>query len=185
MAEAQLYWGDTPVPWTVSWTGEDRVFLGTCPHAGALAIRQDQARGIGKPRFGAPHMDRQRAAIALCLCDLCGRPLRDRTKVSLSQARSQTHAARPLDVLQVEPMPHRTCAARCLDLCPSLRRQRAEGGLFIRQVLRHRVQFAIYSEAGVEAAVGVRKRAISHAKVQLVDWRDRDLAWLLRPGRVA
>jgi hypothetical protein len=124
-------------------------------------------------------MDRQREAIACDLCDLCGRSLKNRTKVSLSQARSRMNAAKPLDVLQVEPLLHKECAAICMHYCPSLRRQQRDGVLNIRQVLRHRCQFAIYSEQGVFEALGIRQRAVSHAKVQLLNWTDRDEHWLI------
>lgn len=180
-----IHWGATPVPYTVSWTGEQRVYLGTCPHARRVAIRQHHARGEGKPLFGSPHADRQREAIARCLCDLCGKPLKLATKISMSQARPRMNAASPMDILQVEPLLHRECAAICLDHCPSLRRQQREGELAIRQVFQHRVQFAIYSEQGVFEATGERRKAVSHAKVQLVKWADRDEDWLRRSPAAA
>lgn len=177
----QLFFGDVPVPYTVSWSAEEQdIFLDVCPYARRTAICQSTARGVGKPQFGAPHMNRQRETIALGLCDLCGKPLKNSTKVSLSQARSQSHAARPLDVLQVEPLLHRECAAKCMEHCPSLKLQLREGSLNIRQVFRHNVQFAIYSAQGTFEATGERRKSISHAKVQLVKWKDRDLAWLKR-----
>ena len=174
-----MRWGTVPVPWTVAWSDEDPVFLDHCPHAGRVALCNPSAPGSGKPRFGTPHMNRQRQAIAECRCDLCGKPLNASTKVSLSQARSQFHAARPLDVLQVEPLLHRQCAALCFQHCPSLKAQHKDGTLHIRQVCRWQCQFAIYSEQGVFEACGERQVAISHAKVQLIKWRDRDLDWLV------
>jgi hypothetical protein len=176
-----LRYGGIPVPYTVSWSAEEApgmLYLGTCPYARRTAIRQHHARGQGKPRFGAPHADRQREVIVLGLCDLCARPLKTNTKVSLSQARPQLHAARPLDVLQVEPLLHKECAAESMRHCPSLRRQIEDGSLNIRQVSRWACQLAIYSEQGTFEAVGVRTEAVSHAKVQLIKWIDRDLSWL-------
>src|SRR5690606_1059318 len=76
-------WGNVPVPYTASWTEEEHFFLDFCPYACATAICQRVAPGQGKPQFGKPHMNRQREAIARNLCDLCGRPLKHRTKVSL------------------------------------------------------------------------------------------------------
>lgn len=175
---AQLYFGAVPVPYTVSWSDEQAVHLARCPHAGAIAMCNPVARGVGKPKFGAPHMQRQRETIARCLCDLCGRPLAARTKVSLSQARPVAHAARFGDVLQVEPLLHRECARISMQHCPSLQRQARDGSLMIRQVFQHRVQFAIYSEEGVFAACGVRQKAICYAKVQLVKYADRPAEWL-------
>jgi hypothetical protein len=177
----QLYFGNVPVPYTVAWQAEERtLYLGTCPHANRVALRQRHTRGAGKPLFGSPHADRQREAIACDLCDLCGRPLKNRTKVSLSQARSRMNAASPMDVLQVEPLLHKQCAAICMQHCPSLRRQQRDGVLNIRQVLRHRCQFAICSEQGVFEAVGIRQRAVSHAKVQLLKFTARDEGWLTK-----
>lgn len=178
MTDRQLFFGSVPVPYTVAWTNEERIFLGPCPYAKQLAMRNPVDRGTGKPRFGSPHMDRQREAIALCLCALCGQPLKTSTKVSLSQAKSRMNAASPLDVLQVEPLLHRHCAAICMEHCPSLKRQMRDGDLNIRQVFRHACQFAIYSAQGVFEACGERQIAISHAKVQLIKWQDRDLKWL-------
>lgn len=176
-----LTYGGVPVPYTAAWSAEEvpgMVYLGRCPHSKRLAIRQKHARGEGKPRFGTPHMDRQREVIALDLCDLCARPLKNRTKVSLSQARPQLHGAAPGDVLQVEPLLHKECAAESMRHCPSLKRQVQEGVLHIRQVTRHDCQFALYSEQGTFEATGERKVAVSHAKVQLIRWIDRDPDWL-------
>lgn len=170
------------MPYVAAWTGEDSFFLGPCAHSGTghglKAIRQVQARGTGKPTFGKPHMDRQREAIARDLCDLCGKSLKARTKVSLSQARPEAHAVMPGDILQVEPLLHRECAAISVQHCPSLKGQIREGIYHVRQVFQHRAQFAIYDEIGTEKAVGVRVKSISHAKVQLVKWADRDMDWL-------
>ena len=178
MTPTQLYYGGVPVPYVASWSGEEHTFLGTCPYARRTAICQTQNRGASKPKFGSPHMVRQRQAIALALCDLCGKPLKSRTKVSLSQARPVPHAARPMDVLQVEPLLHKDCAAISLRHCPSLKRQVADGTVHVRQVFDHACQFALYSEQGTFEATGVRQKSISHAKVQLIHWRDREPCWL-------
>lgn len=181
----QLYFGNTPVPYVASWSAEETpVFLAPCPHAGGrLAISQHDRRRVGKPLFGSPHMNRQREAIAKGLCDTCGKSLRTATKVSLSQARPELHAAQAGDVLQVEPLLHKACAALSLRYCPSLRRQVADGMVLVRQVFQWQAQFAIYSEQGVFEATGVKGiKAVSHAKVQLIKWRDRDPAWLNGAG---
>lgn len=123
-------------------------------------------------------MCRQREVIALGLCDLCGRPLKNRTKVSLSHARSRLNGASPLDVLQVEPLLHRECAAISVRHCPSLKRDIRNGTIEIKQVSAYRAQFAVYSEQGTFEACGERRRSISHAKVQLLTWKDRDERWL-------
>lgn len=179
-----LTFGKTPVPFTVSWTGEERFRVGPCAHVGGrLAICQAVAPGSGKPKFGAPHSQRQREAIAHDLCDLCGRSLRNRTKVSLSHAAPRMNAAKAGDILQVEPLLHRECAARCVEHCPSLRRDIANGSLRIRRVQRHQVQFAIMGPEYVSHYVPgyVPKpgdRIVGHAKVHLLRWQDCDLRWL-------
>ena len=179
MGKAFRY-GGTPVPWTVSWTGEEGGFhLAACPvFDGRLAIFQDVAPGVGKPAFGKPHSQRQREAIGLGLCDLCGRPLKASTKVSLSHARPVPHGAEGWAILQVEPLSHKACAAVALRHCPSLRRDIRKGTLRVRQVFAWRAQAAIMSDEYVATITGQRAIAIGHAKVELIRWQDRDAAWL-------
>lgn len=180
MGREQLTFGNVPVPYAASWTGEEQIFVADCPHAGRKAICQKEARGEGKPLFGKPHASRQREVIALDLCDLCAKPLKNRTKVSLSHARPRANGAAAFDILQVEPLLHKECAAISMQHCPSLRRDIKNGTLEIRQVLAYRVQFAVYSEQGTFEATGERCKAISHAKVQLLRWIDRHEQWLSR-----
>lgn len=176
----QLHYGGVPVPYTVSWTKEERHFVGHCRWAGGVALCMDTARGEGKPIFGKPHAQRQRQAIVDGLCDLCGHPLAVRTKVSLSHARPSPRAYRMGDILQVEPLLHRECAAISMRHCPSLKRDIAAGSLMVRQVKRYAVQVAIMDEVYVESLTGERRKAFGHAKVQLLDWTDRTAAWLER-----
>lgn len=176
-----IIYGDVPVPYTASWSGEEgRFFLATCPHARAMAICQPIAIGEGKPRFGKPHSQRQREVIASDLCDLCGKPLKNRTKVSLSHARPVPHSANGWEILQVEPLLHRECAAESMKYCPSLKRDAEAGSLTIRQVTRHRAQFAIMDEIYVKELTGIARKAIGHAKVELLAWKDKDPEWLMR-----
>lgn len=185
MSAAIKRFGNTAVPYTVSWTGEERQFVGICPHACAPALRMHHAPGVGKPQFGKPHSDRQREAIARGLCDLCGKPLKNRTKVSLSDARSQLNAApgTPTGILQVEPLLHRECALESMKFCPSLKRDLAAGRLMIRQVLRSAVQFSVIRPEFLQTYVSdyqpsPQDRIVGHAKVELIRWIDRDLDWL-------
>lgn len=180
-----LRFGATAVPWTVAWTGEEASFrVEACPFADRRpAICQHEAPGIGKPRFGKPHWQRQRQAIAQYLCDLCGRPLKLATKVSLSHARPVGHGANGLAILQVEPLLHRACAAESLKHCPSLKRDIDDGTLMVRQVTRSRVQFVIMGPQFISHYVPgyVAKptdRIVGGAKVELLQWRDRDAEWL-------
>lgn len=176
---AQLYYGGVPVPYAASWTAEEGTHVAPCRHAeGRPSICQAVARGEGKPLFGKPHAQRQREVIAQGLCDLCAKPLKGRTKISLSHARSRMNAAEAGDVLQVEPLLHKECAATSMQHCPSLRRDIREGRLMVRQVTRYRVQIAIMDPIYVETLTGERRKACGHAKVQLLAWVDRDAAWL-------
>lgn len=186
MSARQLHYGGVPVPYTVSWTAEDRHSIAFCRFAGRLAYCMASARGEGKPVFGKPHMNRQREAIVLGLCDLCGHPLKGRTKVSLSHARWRGNAlidGTGTGILQVEPLLHRDCAGLCLRHCPSLRRDVAAGTLRVRQVTRCRTQIAIVDPAYIQLYVPsytarVDDRIAGYAKVELLDWRDRDAEWL-------
>lgn len=173
-----LRFGNTPVPYTASWSAEETFSLGRCRYFGGVALCQAEAVGEGKPLFGKPHSQRQREAIALQLCDLCGRSLKASTKVSLSHARPQPHGAEGWAVLQVEPLLHKECAAESMRFCPSLRRDIVNASLFVRQVTRHRAQCAIMSAEYVESVTGVAVKALGHAKVELIQWIDRDAAWL-------
>lgn len=177
----ELFYGNTRVPVTASWSAEERFFLAPCPvFDGNLAICQDEAVGQGKALFGKPHMHRQRVEIGKGLCDICGRTLASSTKISLSHARPQPHGAQGWAILQVEPMMHRECAQIAIAACPSLKRDLEHGELRIRQVYRWRAQVAIMDEVFVETITGEKRRALGHAKVELLQWNDRDLAWLER-----
>src|SRR5579872_5403986 len=173
-----LLYGGVPVPWTVSWSAEETLFLAHCRYAGGLALCQPELPGEGKPRFGKPHSVRQRKAIYDGRCDLCGKHLAARTKVSLSHARPRANAVRIRDILHVQPLLHKECAARCLEHCPSLKRDVLYGTLQIRQVTRYAVQMAIMSEEYCRTIAGEGRKAIGHAKVQLLSWTDRDASWL-------
>lgn len=176
----QLFYGGVPVPYSVSWSGEEKFTLEPCRFAdGRIAICQQEARGVGKPQFGKPHSVRQREVIAKDLCDLCGRPLRNKTKVSLSHARPRANGAAALDILQVEPLLHKKCAAISVQHCPSLKRDIKNRRIEIRQVTRHQAQLALMDEVGTKWFTGEEHRyAVGHAKVHLLAWKTRDLAWL-------
>lgn len=178
-----LRFGNTAVPWTVGWSGEESFHVGTCAFTRQPAICQATAPGVGKPAFGKPHWNRQREAIARCLCDLCGKSLKTSTKVSLSHARPVGHGAQGLAILQVEPLLHRACAAESCLYCPSLKRDIADGSLMIRQVTRWRPQFVIMGPQFVSTYVPgyeakPHERIVGAAKVELLHWIDRDLKWL-------
>lgn len=179
MTAPLLMWASVPVPRVALWTAEDRNFLAPDPLVrGQIAVCNDEAQGQGKPVFGTPHMQRQRKFVIEGLCDLCGRPLKGRSKVSLSHASERVGAA-GLCVMQVEPMLHRECAAISLVHCPSLRRDTRANALHIRLVTRYRVQLAQLTGDATEQFTGTRHPgAIGHAKIELLDWQDKDLSWL-------
>ena len=133
----QLQYGNIIVPWPVMWSEEDEYFVGICPWFKVPAICQNEAQGQGIPRFGRPHAVRQRKMMLFGLCDVCAKPLRNRTKISMS--RSFVRASREERTLtQVEPLLHAECAALSLKYCPSLQRQSEGGRLSIKQVFRYR-----------------------------------------------
>lgn len=155
------------------------MFLAPCPYFNnRQAISQRNSQGDGTPLFGKPHFVRQRKAIALCLCDLCGKSMKVATKISLSHARPQPHGADGWAILQVEPMLHAECAAICVRFCPSLKRDVADGSVVVRAVTRWRAQCAIMDEEYTATVTGEAMKALGHAKVELLAWHDRDLNWL-------
>lgn len=170
--------GATAVPFTVSWSAEEEFFIANDPDFKRRAICQISRFGEGKPLFGKPHMNRQRQAIARGLCDLCGKPLKLATKISLSHARPVPHSAKGWEILQVEPLLHKACALESMRFCPALRRDFADGSLMVRQVMQYRTQAAVMSAEYVETITGQPVTALGHAKVQLVKWLDRDFDWL-------
>lgn len=184
MATRHLIFGNTAVPYTVSWSAEEAsFFVARCAYFNQPAICMAVAPGDGQPRFGKPHYQRQREAIACGLCDLCGKPLKGRTRVSLSHARERANGAEGPAILQVEPLLHRECAAISMRHCPSLRRDIADGTLMVRQVTRSREQCAVMGPQFVSHYVpGYQPspfdRILGHAKVELLHWIDRDEAWL-------
>lgn len=179
-----LYYGNVPVPFTASWSSEEDMTIAPCRYAGARpAVCQSISPGVGRPLFAKPHMVRQRQAMALDLCDLCGRPLKGRTKVSLSHASLRFNAAEGSAVLQVEPLLHRECAAVSVRHCPSLQRDIAEGRLDVRRVTRSRVQLAQLTGAATMEFCGVnRPGTVGHAKIDILSSVSMPLEWLQGAG---
>ena len=178
-----LTYGALPVPYAAAWSAESRTFIASCPWARCAAICQEEARGQGKPMFGTPHFGRQREVIVRGLCDLCARPLRNTTKVSLSHARARMNGAKALDVLQVEPLLHRDCAAESVRHCPSLKRDIAHGTLEVRRVTRHAFQLALSNPKFIAKYVpgyveNPNDRIVAHAKVQLLAWQAMRPEWI-------
>lgn len=177
---SMLKWGAVPVPYAALWTAEQgHMHVERCPHINMPACCDAEARGQGKPVFGKPHMTRQREVIINDLCDLCAKPLKLKTKVSLSHSRPVASGADGLCIMQVEPMLHKECAAVCVQHCPSLKRDIAAGTIVVRQVIRYRHQIAMLTAAAVEEFTGKPQTPVAgHAKVELQRWINRDLTWL-------
>lgn len=176
-----LTFGNTPVPYAALWSPEERLFVAACATVGGrLAMCNPIAQGEGRPMFGKPHMQRQREVILGHRCDLCAKPLKNRTKVSLSHAKVVTHGAEGAAVLQVEPLLHKECAAISMRYCPSLRRQDREDRLHIRLVTQYRTQVAILSPEAITELSGEPPQhgVIGHAKVELLKWQDKTPEWL-------
>ncbi|KKX24337.1 hypothetical protein [Rhizobium sp. LC145] len=176
-----LHYGTMPVPFAALWSAEQGgIHVARCPHIDHLALCDVDRRGEGKPIFGKPHMGRQRQLIVNDLCDLCAKPLKARTKVSLSHAREVVSGGAGMTVMQVEPMVHKDCARTCVEHCPSLKHDIRNGTLFVRQVLKHRHQVALLAAAAVEEFTGERREGCAgHAKIELLRWKNRDLNWLM------
>jgi hypothetical protein len=184
MTRQIITYGAVPVPYVAVWSDEEAagMLVADCPHSGRPAVCNVDKRGSGRPVFGKPHMGRQREVIAKDMCDLCARPLKGRTRVSLSHAKAQM-SGNGLFVMQVEAMMHKECALTSMKHCPSLKRDIKAGTLHVRQVLKYRVLFAQLTRAAVAQFCGKgQDGVVGHAKVELLKWKDRDLAWLEAAG---
>lgn len=184
MIPGLLMFGSAPVPKTVSWSAEEEqgYFLAECPYFGPSlkrpAVCQLEAPGQGIPRFGKAHLVRQRRAIALGLCDLCGRRIKTSSKVSLSYLEPQDYGAQGWMTLQVEPLMHAACAALCACFCPKLRLDIRSGVLPIRVVTRWRRVCRAEAPAFVETLVGKPVEALAQASVDVLQFHHRDFDWL-------
>lgn len=173
-----INYGNAPVPYSVLWSSENPLVIGKDPEVSGPAMCNSISPGEGKPMFGSPHMQRQREVIINELCDVCGKSLKGRTKVSLSHARPRI-GANGLCVMQVEPLLHKECAALSLRYCPSLKRDIAAGTLNVRMVTRYQVQIALLTGDATEEFTGERcSGAAGHAKVELLAWQDKTAEWL-------
>jgi hypothetical protein len=172
----RLEYGNIAVPWPVMWSEEEEYFVGICPWFKAPAICQKEAQGEGVPRFGRPHTGRQRKLLALGLCDVCAKPLRHATKISLRNFKGRDVGGRP--VTQVEPLLHVECARLSLQRCPSLQRQREAGTLRIKQAFRYRARPMIAQPEDRLRYVPdyVGPNIIGLAAIDLLSWRDCSVA---------
>lgn len=173
----QLSYGDIPVPWPVMWSAEEEYFIAECPWFKRPAICQKEAHGEGVPRFGRPHTLRQRKVMALMLCDVCAKPLKTSTKMSLSNFGADYPEGYVLS--QVEPLLHADCAKLSIKHCPALRRQLGDGRMRVRQVFQCQPRATIASEQ--ERADFVPgydgPDVLGLAVMELLKWRDVTGSW--------
>lgn len=114
------------VPWAIIWSDEDaRRWVANCPYIQRPAIFHPLLRGHGHPLYTKLHPNRQRQAVAECLCHICGGALRGRQKLSLGVME---------DNRVVDPFVCLPCAKLSLEQCPELRWQIDNGKLRIRDV---------------------------------------------------
>jgi hypothetical protein len=175
-----ITWGNLVVPYTASWSAEEKMFVAPCQTVDGLeAMMQVEAQGQGKPLFAKPHMTRQRRAMRGPLCDICGKNLTNCTKVSLSLEDPRHVDGIGFYPLAVEPMMHKSCALIALRDCPSLQRQEKSGILRIRQVLRCRVIVSTLNGAATMEFAGVdRPGCVGHLKLLIELYRIRNREWL-------
>jgi hypothetical protein len=120
--------GET-VPWSVSWSGEQKFRLvPSRVEAGKLEVDQIERPGDGFPIFAVNHTGRNRRGLVQLLCHVCGRPTSAGDRWIFP---AQTGAMVTLwdggrgYGLNVPPV-HRACAERSAIQCPHLSRQLAE-----------------------------------------------------------
>jgi hypothetical protein len=112
------------VPWSVSWTGEDKYDL--CESAdfpGLVDLVQVARPKTGTPKFAALHVSRHRAGMVQQLCHVCGRrtlsndryifPVHSGGFVTVEGDGSTRYAG------NVPPV-HLACGQRAARLCPHL-----------------------------------------------------------------
>ena len=175
------HYGDIPVPYTVMWSAEEECFVGDCQWFKGRAICQREAQGEGVPRFGRPHVMRQRRVMACRLCDICAKPLAARTAISLSNFGGDYPEDHTLT--QVEPLLHAECARLSIAHCPALQRQLGDGRMRVRQVMKYRPRATIANAAERQRFVPDYHNIeplIGEAVMDLLRWRDVTAAW---PGQ--
>ncbi len=116
--------GDS-VPWTVSWTGEERFSLADSrDFPGLVDLVQIDRPGEGLPKFKALHVTRMRLGMARHVCHVCGRPTprNDRYLLPVQSGGFVTVGDDPFRYAANVPPLHVNCARRAQLLCPHLGR---------------------------------------------------------------
>jgi hypothetical protein len=125
------------VPWVTAWSEEPVAGAAPCPSVdGALAVRQLERPGEGRPLYSKNHLFRQRRSVREMLCPMCGAPTHDgdrwtQTGRWTTAGEFRAHGLggwlpagfaddkRLLGLGAVAPL-HRACAERALAHCPHL-----------------------------------------------------------------
>lgn len=159
-------------PWNASWSAERRFEVRPCRWAGGLpAVWQPHAPGEGKPLFAAPHMVRQRRAVAQMLCTVCGEPTTAGQRWMFPLGHWREVGGRR-HWLSTETPVHRACADRAAEVCPHLR------SLALRPVLfpdgAAKVVACYVGGPAVERDFGLTipptQPVVGSLKLQLPDW---------------
>ena len=111
------------VPWTVSWTAEEKFDLAESEDfAGLVDLVQIERPGEGLPKFKALHITRLRAGMARHICHVCGRPTlrNDRYLLPVQSGGFVTVNDDPCRYAANVPPLHLACARRAQLLCPHL-----------------------------------------------------------------
>jgi ferredoxin len=112
------------VPWTVSWTAEQKFDIKLSDDfPGLVDLVQAQNPGDGLPRFAAMHITRHRLGIAYHFCHICGRRTlaRDRYIFPVQSGGFVTMPDESQRYAGNVPPVHLACAKRAARLCPHLR----------------------------------------------------------------
>ncbi len=125
------------VPWVTSWTSEPVTGVGPClTTPGALAVRQSERPGFGRPVYSENHHYRQRLSVLRMLCPMCGRATATGDRWTLTARRRTAGALRAqglggalpttladsrvlIDAGAIAPL-HKACAERSAGQCPHL-----------------------------------------------------------------
>lgn len=151
------------VPWNAAWSAEDRYEIRPCRWCdGQLAIWAPHRPGEGRPLFAKPHMVRQRKAIALMLCTVCGEPTPrgDRWWFALGEYIDKWFVTTEAPV-------HRVCADLALEKCPHLQRNGCDQDL-TRFPGGYSILSAVVGGAATDEEFSVKvngRKVIGHLKI--------------------
>lgn len=112
------------VPWTVSWSGEERFdIVESEDFPGLVDLVQVDRAGEGVPRFKALHVTRLRAGMARHICHVCGRPTprNDRYLLPVQSGGFVSAGEDPFRYAANVPPLHLACTRTAQRLCPHLR----------------------------------------------------------------